>query len=33
MEERNEGKAEIRAILGLRNSGRLRKSFEKVEDR
>jgi hypothetical protein len=29
---RKEGKAEIRAILSLRNSGRLRKSFEKLED-
>jgi hypothetical protein len=29
MEEREEGKAEIQAILGLRNYGRLRKSFDK----
>jgi hypothetical protein len=32
MEERKEGKADIRAIFSLRNSGKLGKLFEKVED-
>ena len=31
MEERKESKAEIRVIVGLRNSVGLRKLFEKVE--